>query len=145
MEYLHLFETADEASLEYQSCETYHEPWVAYVEENNTVLYNKPSWEEVNKESWKLFNEIFCDNVTEEDEQIFKNYVIKVTSRWTSTGGMNPTHTFTAKFMQVGSFCGIFDLDSAKNLKFTYSYDEFGESNGTYKCKGGSHVWVNEN
>lgn len=132
MEYLHLFETADEHN-EYYSSSGYSEPWVAYIEENGSVSYNKQILD-ANKESWELFNEIFCDNVTEEDRNIFSSVVVTVTSGWTHTEAMNPLHKFTATFKQEG---GMY-----YKLSYTYMYSDMDEGRHTYRCNGTEHLWV---
>lgn len=129
MKYLHLFETA-KGHNEYYSSSGYSEPWVAYIEEDGSVSYNKQILD-ANKGSWELFNEIFCDNVTEEDRNIFSSVIVNVTSGWTQ---MMSTHKFTATFIQKG---GMY-----YKLSYTYSYNDADEGQHTYRCKGTEHLWV---
>ena len=77
MEYLHLFDSALDHDACYEEDECYNEPWVAYIEGDNTVTYNKDVLPE-NKEVWELFKFVFCDNVTDGDKEIFTKNLVRV-------------------------------------------------------------------
>ena len=67
-DFIHLFETnydfQDHVSMNYR------EPFVSYTVEENRVDYN------LNNYSFSLFEKIFCDNVNENDIEVFKSNVV---------------------------------------------------------------------
>lgn len=60
-------------------------PNVSYCIEENHVHYNN------NIESFRMFREVFCDNVNETDIEMFKNNVIFVGSHVYESSWTNPT------------------------------------------------------
>lgn len=67
-DFIHLFET--ENDFQYHMKNHYKEPFVSYTVEENRVDYNKNGY------SFSLFEKIFCDNVNEDDIEVFKNNVV---------------------------------------------------------------------
>lgn len=75
MNYLHLYSSITEHDADYYG-ENYHEPWTAYIQENNEVTYNIDYRNTDNKELYTEFKRVNRNPLTEEEEELFKKYIV---------------------------------------------------------------------
>ena len=75
MNYLHLYSSITEHDADYYG-ENYHEPWTAYIQENNEVTYNIDYRNTDSKELYTEFKRVNRNPLTEEEEELFKNYIV---------------------------------------------------------------------
>ena len=75
MNYLHLYSSITEHDADYYG-ENYHEPWTAYIQENNEVTYNIDYRNTDNKELYTEFKRVKRSQLTEEEEELFKKYIV---------------------------------------------------------------------
>lgn len=158
MIHLHLFETELEHDFSYN--EEYSEPWVGYTLSNNKVSYNKDSdlRNTINKAFYDEFKRVYGNNVTQEDEEIFRDYVVyeKTVDNGSgaeSYGGMvyfkiiiqdaPCCETRQIKLLTLGSTDGLFHMEGnalwrlgkcADNSKSTHSWYSTTEQNLGPNC-----------
>ena len=144
MEYLHLFENLSEHDDVYYAKDGYQEPWVAYIENDNTVTYNKsalpiePSDKKVtfisncNSEEYAYFRSLKektnSQSNTEEENVIFKT---KLVSHTVSEDKSTITFTYSTPTDEDGCICNDMVLTFAGYINGDEIFVDNG--NGTYR------------
>lgn len=129
MDYLRLYNNGTEHDDCYGDSECYEEPWVALIEDENKVTYNKDVLPE-NREAWNLFKYCFCDNVTSGDKAIFVNNVVSVSEAYVSAA-KPPYYTISFTYRLSG------EDRSRQVMVYTDPAQEGDNEDRTiYQCKG---------